>query len=124
MSSNPTTIYGRPINEAFTWSFTAGIGFMQCFAALIYVLITRGRPTQIAIMTQYATHFMGSVFTLMNFGSLLSPGGCPLTVALSELFRDRYCRDRLYCHYGRCYYCPIAKESHFGLLVVFWLFCW
>jgi hypothetical protein len=86
MSSNPTTIVGRNIAEAYFYCLNSGMTLTICIAACFYTFHYRGVRRDSATILQYSTHFFGIVQTGISYYNLTDPRGCPPIIATSIAF--------------------------------------
>jgi hypothetical protein len=96
ISVYPRTAWGRPINEAYWFSFVCGLSFCFSFGGLVFVALTRGFKRELNSFLQYGTHFSAAFSIAMSFANQLDPYGCgphpftAYTFSFAEIACDAY----------------------------------
>jgi hypothetical protein len=81
--SNPQTIGGRPIQEAYFFCFSSGIAVSMATASFLATVYYRKARMDISTLLMHATHLFGILFVGVTYFNLAYPQACVLIVVSS-----------------------------------------
>jgi hypothetical protein len=84
--SSPQLVYGRPINDAYAFSFVSGLTTMICLACLVFTIYREGYPNRKLAVLQYLSHVFSTGYCIINFLILTVVTGCGFTLTSSIFY--------------------------------------
>jgi hypothetical protein len=118
--SNPQTIGGRPIQEAYFFCFSAGIAVSMATASFLYTVYYRKTRMDPSTLLMHVSHLFGILFVGVTYFNLAYPQACVLIVTSSVAYS--ICDAAVDSYLFAITYATVKTTNNRILLYAWWIF--